>query len=298
MNAPLRRRTDRPGFAVAVLGKGKAGGSLAASLKHAGVDVLVHARRLPEMLRTARWRRARVVFLAVPDDTIERIAITLAPTLDDPHAPSPHGEPPAPPLVVHMSGAKGPSALAALEAHGAVVGCFHPLASLDGKSPIPAEALVAVDARAGKAPQRATLAAIATLTLLAKRFGCKPARVLEDKRALYHAGAVVAGNLPVALLSMGAQLLEAAGVPAALARESLARLLASQAENAVHHPLAKALSGPVARGDAGTLARHLAVLAKEHRDIARVYRELSRALVDDVAAQGPKTRAKLRRALR
>ena len=71
-------------------------------------------------------------------------------------------------------------------------------------------------------------------------------------------------------------------------------LLKSQAENAIAHSLERALTGPVARGDAGTLARHLEVM---DRETVAIYRELSRVLVDDVVEHDVKTKRALKRAL-
>jgi predicted short-subunit dehydrogenase-like oxidoreductase (DUF2520 family) len=259
---------------LAIVGLGKAGGSLLASAKRARVFVAGKGRRLSSM--DGAWRTADVLFLAVPDDAIEGVARALA---KDRFA--------IPPVVAHLSGARG---LVAVKHANVVAASFHPLASLDGKSPIPHGTLVAVDAQ--------TESARASLTSLARRFGCAPAHVPEEKRALYHAGAVVAGNLPVALLALGVQLLVDAGVPENLARISLARLLKSQSENAIERDLDRALTGPVARGDAKTLERHLASLDATHRDTAEIYRALSKILVDDVAAHAPASKRKLRAALR
>lgn len=261
---------------MAVLGLGKAGGSLSASFAAARVPVVARARRLPALARR-RARLARtVLFLAVPDDALTDVADALArwPTL--------------PPVVAHLSGARGLDVLGALAAR-TTIASFHPLASLDGRHPVPAGTLVAWDAR--------TALVGAHLVTLARRLGCVPARVTDDARTLYHAGAVVAGNLPVALLAAGVRLLVTAGVPASTARVALARLLRSQAANAERSDLATALSGPVARGDADTLARHLRALDDVDAPLAELYRALSQRLIDDVRAPDRSTRARLTRAL-
>jgi predicted short-subunit dehydrogenase-like oxidoreductase (DUF2520 family) len=249
---------------IAVIGGGRAGGSLART-PGITVRVLVHRDLRVNTAPRAPWRECALVVLAVPDDALGGVARALASLAF------------LPPLVVHMSGALGPSVLLPLLAErGVSIGTFHPLASLDGKGRIPVKTLVAVDARA-RIP-KLTRAVLAQLSAMAKRMKLAPAHVPEDKRALYHAGAVVAGNLPVALLAYGVRLLVDAGVPEHVARASLARLLASQADNAIAAPLARALTGPVARGDTGTIARHLAALDAAHPEIAAVYRELTAVL--------------------
>lgn len=264
---------------VAVLGLGKAGGSLLASLDAAAIEVIARGRRLDALARSKRARDVRVLFLAVPDAALEATAAAVrdSPLVDG-----------ALELVLHLAGARGLDALAALR--GRVdVGSFHPLASLDGKSPIPPGTLLAWDCSSA-AWGRA-------IVKLARECGGAPVRVPDGARNRYHAGAVVAGNLPMALLASGVRLLVDAGVPESLARVSLARLLRSQADNATRMPLAAALTGPVARGDEGTLRRHLALLDEEAPDLAGLYRALSHVLVDELTKHSPRTRARLHAAL-
>ena len=74
---------------------------------------------------------------------------------------------------------------------------------------------------------------------------------------MYHAAAVFASNYAVALLAVAEQLMVRAGVGAADAQAALARLAAGAVENvAAHGPIA-ALTGPIVRGDAETVERHL-----------------------------------------
>ena len=70
---------------------------------------------------------------------------------------------------------------------------------------------------------------------------------------------------------------EAAGLPGEVAREALAPLLVASASNAAAKPSLAALSGPVARGDAGTVARHLEALA-EAPELRALYVALTREL--------------------
>jgi predicted short-subunit dehydrogenase-like oxidoreductase (DUF2520 family) len=260
---------------IAVLGLGKAGGSLVASARAARVAVVARASRLSGLERTKRWLAAGALFLAVPDDVIEELAGQLA------------ARSALPRLVVHMSGARGASALAALRGR-ARTGTFHPLAALDGSHPIPPRTFVALDGDA---------ASVAELAAIARRMKLTPGIVGDAERARYHAGAVIAGNLATALLAHGVKLLVGAGVSPEAARVGLARLLASTAKNAIERPLPRALTGPVARGDEATIARHLALLDSEDPALGAVYRALSRTLVDDVAAHDSATSERLRRAL-
>jgi predicted short-subunit dehydrogenase-like oxidoreductase (DUF2520 family) len=289
-SSPKRRATHaNDGGAVrepiAILGLGKAGGSLVASARDARMSIVAKAARLPRLTRTLAWHSARTLFLAVPDDAIEDVARALARIAAKGKA--------LPSLVVHMSGAKGASALGALVDRGCTVGTFHPLASLDGAHAIPRGTFIAIDTQGPKTREGAR-----KLQAIAKRMKLVPGTVREDDRVRYHAGAVVAGNLATALLHEGVELLVRSGVARDVARVSLARLLASTAHNAIARPLADALTGPVARGDIATIAGHVALLDAEDASLAALYRALSLVLIDDVSAHTPTVRKRLRAALR
>jgi predicted short-subunit dehydrogenase-like oxidoreductase (DUF2520 family) len=86
-------------------------------------------------------------------------------------------------------------------------------------------------------------------------------------KALYHAAAVFASNYAVALLAVAGRLMERAGVGEADAQAALAGLARGAVENVAGHGPAAALTGPVARGDADTVERHLARLSGPERHL-------------------------------
>jgi predicted short-subunit dehydrogenase-like oxidoreductase (DUF2520 family) len=254
----MRRKPLR----VVVVGRGRAGGSLVASLRAAGIDVrVIRARALLAAVRP-RVVSADVVVVAVPDHAIRETAARLQTDA----------------LVVHVAGSRG---VAVLDGVARRRGVFHLLASLDGRTPVPRGCLCAWDVASPDDDDE-------VLPRLAKQLGLSPCRVRDDQRARYHAGAVIAGNLATALLHLGIEQLVAAGVDIDVARTSLARLLGSTAERALHAPLDVALTGPVARGDVDTVARHLEVLPPGRARDA--YRLLTRVLVDDVRPPGARGR--------
>ena len=259
----------RAALHVVVVGRGRAGGSLVASFREAGIAVdVVRARTLREA-KKPRFVEADIVVVAVPDHAIRETAARLQTDA----------------LVVHVAGSRGTDVLAGVARRH---GVFHVLASLDGKTPVPPGCLCAwdnaLDQVDGIRESDDDELDAELLQRLAKKIGLVPCRVRDDDRARYHAGAVIAGNLATALLHLGIEQLVAAGVDADVARVSLARLLASTAERALHAPLAEALTGPVARGDVDTVRRHLAVLPPSAARDA--YRLLTRVLVDDVRPAG------------
>src|SRR5262249_6058829 len=115
-------------------------------------------------------------------------------------------------------------------------------------------------------------------------------------RTLYHAAAVFASNFAVALLLAARRAWTLAGLPEAEARAVLAPLLAGAAANAAALPLERALSGPLLRGEADTLSRHLDKLQRAP-ELADLYRALSVQLLALELNHPPEVRDKIRKAL-
>jgi predicted short-subunit dehydrogenase-like oxidoreductase (DUF2520 family) len=102
---------------------------------------------------------------------------------------------------------------------------------------------------------------------LADLVGLRPFVLDDDRRALYHAGAVIASNYLVTLYRAAARALEAAGAPP----EALMPLMRRTIENGFE------LTGPIARGDWATVDAHLAALTTELPDLVPLYRTLAQA---------------------
>jgi predicted short-subunit dehydrogenase-like oxidoreductase (DUF2520 family) len=147
--------------------------------------------------------------------------------------------------------------------------CLHPLQTFAGD---PDPALLEAAHCAVTADDEDTLALGEEL---ARRLGMAPFRLPDGGKARYHLAAVVGCNLLVALESEAKRLMDAAtgdgdGLAhlAPLLRATLANLLAGGDP-------ARALTGPVARGDVGTVRAHLRLLDREQPRLARTYRALS-----------------------
>jgi predicted short-subunit dehydrogenase-like oxidoreductase (DUF2520 family) len=89
--------------------------------------------------------------------------------------------------------------------------------------------------------------------------------VAPGKRATYHAAATIASNHLVAMLGQAVRVAEAAGVPP----QALLPLVRASVDNVDALGAGDALTGPVARGDADTVARHLAALPADERTAYR-----------------------------
>lgn len=248
-----RERTDtsapNPALSpIAVIGRGRLGGSVASAARAAGLAVH-HAGR--EDLDAA-CARAAVVLLCVPDAEIatacERVSAHVPPVR----------------AVAHPSGASGLDALAAAERAGAATFSLHPLQTI----PDPTAPLTGAHAAiSGSEPRSLELA-----RALAEALGMVPFELPEDARGAYHAAASIASNFLVALEESATELLAAAGVEDG--REILAPLVLRTAANWAERG-GEALTGPIVRGDEETVARHLRALEGAAPELLPLYEALA-----------------------
>jgi predicted short-subunit dehydrogenase-like oxidoreductase (DUF2520 family) len=248
---------------VGIVGPGRAGVGLALALRRAGVRIAgIHGRRrraLPRGLRLSvggspPWLDAvDAVLLAVRDDALSPLVTELAGRRWR------RGQ-----IVLHLSGALPSGVLTPLRRRGAAVGSLHPLMTV-GADPRRAAAAF----RGATFAVEGDPAAVRVARALARSLGGFPVAVRAGARARYHAGAVFASNYVVTLFGIAEELLAAAGFSRAEARRALGPLAGASVANAAALGPAAALTGPVARGDAATVARHLAALPARLRPLYR-----------------------------
>jgi predicted short-subunit dehydrogenase-like oxidoreductase (DUF2520 family) len=184
---------------------------------------------------------ADLVLVATPDAAIADAARALAPGVR------------AGALVVHLSGACPVDELGKLleERPDVVTGALHPLQSMPS-----------VDEGIGRLPGSwCAIDGPPEVERLALTLGLRPFRIAPADRARYHAAATVASNHVVALLGQAQRLAAGAGVPP----EALLPLVRASVDNVAALGASAALTGPVARGDADTVARHLDALPASER---------------------------------
>jgi len=267
-------------IAVAIVGAGGLARALARALSRSrGATVAVASRRpraaaaaargLPRVRAVPRLdaalHGADVVLLAVPDRAVAGVARAIAPLL-----PSWRGV-----VALHAAGAYGPELLAALSARGAAAGVFHPLAVL-GESP--GATLSGAYARIEGSPKaRAAARRLAALSGLIPLRGAKLGS--PSGRKSYHAAASLASNDVVALIAAAQAQLVRRGVPPRAALAAISRLAAGAVDAVRASGLRGALTGPVVRNDAGTLAAQLLALAATDPAAERAHRALSLSLV-------------------
>ncbi|MGP9537445.1 Rossmann-like and DUF2520 domain-containing protein [Brachybacterium sp. AOP43-C2-M15] len=269
-----------PRLGIGVIGAGRVGAVLGAALRAEGhgitgayavsdasrtraADLLpgVPLLGVPEIVE-----RSEMLLLAVPDDQLAPLAAGIAAT-----GMSPGGQ-----LVVHTSGRAGAGVLAPLAQAGSATLALHPAMTFTGTRTDLAR-LVGCPMGITAAPEILPIAAALVVEL-----GGEAVVLAEGDRPLYHAALAHAANHLVVLVDQAREALGRMGIdePGAYLRP----LLEAALDESLRHG-ARALTGPVVRGDAGTVSSHLEALDDldttgapgERGDVADTYRALALA---------------------
>lgn len=271
---------DRP--RIGIVGAGAVGTALGVAFARAGWPVAAVASRDPG--RRERFVRlvggapravarpedllddAELIVLAVPDDAIAPVAARLRLYAGQ--------------AIVHTSGLLGREVLEPALAAGSAAGSFHPLVAF------------AETERAVAALRGATVAIegderlLPLLAALAEGIGATPVRLAPGAKPAYHAAAVLAAGGFVALLDAIAELGRVAGLDEAASLAVYGPLVEGTLANARALGIRAALTGPATRGDAGTLAAHLAVLAERAPAVLPLYASAAEREIELAAARG------------
>ena len=268
-------------LAVGVVGAGRAGTAMAAALARAGHRVVAASavsqdslNRIRRSLPGAQVGRpeevveaAGLVLLTVPDDVLPGLVSGLAAT----------GVPLAGRLLAHASGRHGLAVLEPATREGALPLALHPVMTFTGRQDDVEKMRGISFGVTAPDPLRPVAEALVV------EMGGEPVFIAEEHRGLYHAGLASAANHLVTLVTASGDLLAAAGVrdPAKM----LGPLLGAALENALAFGDA-ALTGPVARGDADTVAAHVQAIAATAPESLGAYLALARLTADRALAAG------------
>jgi predicted short-subunit dehydrogenase-like oxidoreductase (DUF2520 family) len=262
-----------------VVGAGPVATALAGALRLGGVPVLGLWARRPGPARHAGSAagvaafssappdillEAEVVILAVRDQVISEVAQMLIGTglVNKRH------------VILHCAGAASAKEVlgAAVPSVGGI-GTLHPLSAIsDGRAAMRAlkGTVFGVEGdEVGRAAAAKLVTALGGIVLALD----------SSQMASYHAAAALASNYIVAVLDAAAQVLAAAGVAPAQAVQALVPLAEGALHNVAKQGLTEGLTGPVRRGDAATIQRHLEAL-RGRSDLAEMYRALARHTID------------------
>jgi len=280
---------------IGIVGAGAVGTALGVALTRGGWPVHAVASRDPA--RRERFRslvevsrvfadpepildEVELIILAVPDDSIAALAGSLRMYSGQ--------------AMVHTSGALGAEVLAPAMAAGTQIGAFHPLVAF------------ADTERAVAALHGATVAIEGDVQLarmladMAEAIGATPVRLAAGSKSAYHAAAVLAAGGLVALLDAVAELGRVAGLDEAGSLAIYGPLIEGTLGNARALGIRAALTGPMTRGDVGTLTAHLATLRSHAPGVLELYVVLARREIDLAIARGelaPEVATKMRAAL-
>jgi predicted short-subunit dehydrogenase-like oxidoreductase (DUF2520 family) len=240
--------TTGSGHRIAIVGAGRLGRALASALHATGTRPAVAAtfEAVGPLGRGADAVGCELALLCVPDREIAAAAAALAPGV----------------IAGHCSGALGLEPLAPRE-------CFslHPLMTFTavtaGQTAPLGPSLRGVAAAIDASSDRA----LAYAEQLAAAVAMTPLRISREHRVAYHAAACMASNFLVTVEAAAERLATSAG----LSREMLGPLVRQTVENWLALGPERALTGPVARGDAETVARQRATVAARAPDLLELF---------------------------
>ena len=274
----------RPRLAVGVVSAGRVGSVLGAALGRAGHTVIAASgisadsvRRAEELLPGVPLlppdevaRKADLVLLALPDDALAGTVKGLIATES-----LSNGK-----IVVHTSGAHGVDVLRPAAERGVLCLALHPAMTFTGREEdLERLATACIGVTAPDDEQQAASVGSA----LAVEMGAEPVVIPEAARPLYHAALTHGANHLMTLVADCLEILRGAGINNA--DRLIAPLLSAALDNALRRG-DKALTGPVARGDAGTVDTHLRVLGEHAPEVLPVYATLARRTATRAARSG------------
>ncbi|WP_169251628.1 DUF2520 domain-containing protein [Brevibacterium sp. 'Marine'] len=288
---------DAPRLGIGIIGCGRVGASIGAAWRQAGHAIIgvsatsaASLERAEEMLPAVPvldpdeiTERAELVLVAVPDDEIAPLVTGLA-DLGRIHA----GQ-----ILVHCSGRYGTDVLDAGTRLGALPIALHPSMTFTGTEVDLSRLRQATIAVTAPAPIRPVGEALVV------ELGAEPIDIAEADRPLYHAAITHASNHSITILAEAMELLSEAGVadPSAVLHALVDASVANTMQNGP-----KALTGPISRGDVGTIEAHLAALSefslsRSNPSVRNSYIALARSTAAKALAMGRITEAQAQQIL-
>ena len=268
-------------YKVGFIGAGMVGTALATRLFEKGCPIIaVFSRSLSSAQNLAKlvtgcqiYHSAQevadvteLVFITTPDDVISKVANEVQWHTGQ--------------NVVHCSGAYSSDILEPARQFGAKVGSFHPLQTFANVEQAMKNLPGSTFALEAEEPLLFSLKEFASL-LNGNWVELKP----EDK-VLYHIAAVFVSNYLVTLVKMALDLWQIFGVPPARATKALLPLLQGTVNNIDNIGSPGCLTGPISRGDIGTISRHLNALAARDPTKLTTYKELASQTIPIALAKG------------
>jgi predicted short-subunit dehydrogenase-like oxidoreductase (DUF2520 family) len=270
---------------VALIGPGKLGCAVARRLHNAGYpfaalisrdqlraqeacnfigcETTIASRNLPDAYK------AKIILLAVPDDQIESLAKSLQTSVVLA----------ADQTLIHFSGLH-PAALMRMESSAVQLLSLHPLLPFADRQRATKNLSGCPCALEGDGT------ALALGEQLVTAIGGTPFAIASDKKALYHTSACIAANFLVTLLGAARDLLNQCGIDREQAIPLLLPLVQASLDNTAKLGPEAGLTGPIVRGDCGTVQQHLDALETSAPELMPLYRLLAEKTVELAVKSG------------
>lgn len=267
---------------IGFIGTGKVGGALARTWSRAGLQISAVCSRAGSSSASIAEElgvlavvapadvpsQCDLTVLAVPDDAISSVVQTLS-------ASDWRGK-----AVIHTSGVHSREILSVLAERGAMIGSLHPAYPFSGRAigfVVPPGVTFAIEA-----DQHRLAEWLSTLVEAAEGVSIT---LRPESKAVYHAALTLTSNYTVSLFAASKKILAGLGADDASAESVLVRLLQGTIENLSRQGTPRALTGPLLRGDIGTVEAHLTALSA-WPEILAVYVALARLTLPLIAEQG------------
>ena len=209
---------------------------------------------------------AELIFITTPDDAIAPVVSQIKWHVGQ--------------SVVHCSGADSTDILQPAREAGAKVGAFHPLQTF-------ASTQQAIENMPGSTfALEAEQPLLNTLKDMATALDGHWVELKAKDKVLYHAAAVIACNYMVTLVKLATDLWQTFNIPPHQATQALLPLIRGTLHNIETIGIPNCLTGPIARGDIGTINKHLDALTKTTPHLLSTYRELGRQTIPIALAKG------------
>lgn len=263
---------------IGIAGAGRTGCSLALALAAGGARISGVYSRKPEDAAgiftgtgiecegdiCRLTGKSDLIFLTVPDSEIEPFSARISELC---------GGAAAEKIFLHCSGAMTSAVLKELSDKGAVTGSLHPIQTFPDRE------------KSWKAMYgiyfgfEGSDRAIPVVRQIVGILRGEMLLIRPEDKPLYHAAACIISNYMAALSHTAGELLERAGISHDIGMKAFGPLLKNTADNITTAGSAKALTGPISRGDTATILGHLAAIGADDRDTAELYRVLGRLTV-------------------
>jgi predicted short-subunit dehydrogenase-like oxidoreductase (DUF2520 family) len=263
------------------IGAGTVGTALSVSLSSQGYPVVAISSRSQTSARNLAQAISGCLSVSSNQDVADSAELVFITTPDDAIAPVASqiqwhkGQ-----SVVHCSGADSTDILEPARKSGAYVGVFHPLQTF-------ASVRQAIENTPGSTfVLEAEEPLLTTLKDMATALGGYWIELKAGDKVVYHASAVIACNYLVTLVKLAADLWQTFGIPRHQAIWALLPLIRGTVHNIDTVGIPQCLTGPIARGDTGTIKKHLDALQKAAPGLLSTYRELGRQTIPVALAKG------------